>query len=216
MSTQEPVWNWNGEVSDEYQLNYWQDSFVETSTNADGYKQTLSGGDKAVLNEDAAVAVTDDNGDTLVFNDWRETKVVYSDSDVRTHTVWNHYPLDGYDFTREESGQKYQTTVNNELVTFPEYWGQFIDDLPTVVDNLVAQDLDKQAIWLRVIAESINGTQHSYDFCDVEIIGDGATATAFANALTQCGGTQAFTADDLTDSTIMRRKNSVLRYATGH
>lgn len=215
-TTEEPVWNWDGSVSDEYQLNYWQASYVEESTNADGYKETISGGEKAILNEDTAMPVTDDDDELMVFNDWLETTVVYSDDDVRVHTMWNHYPLDGYDFTREESGQKYQTTVNDELVTFPEYWGQFIDDLPTVVDELVDEDLSKQAIWLRVIGESIRGTQHDYDFCDVEIFGDDATAAAFANALTQCGGTEAFTADDLTNSTIMRRKNggTEVRYWT--
>ncbi|WP_394151460.1 hypothetical protein [Vibrio maritimus] len=207
-TTEEPVWNWDGSVSDEYQLNYWQASYVEKSTNADDYKETISGGEKAILDEDTAMPITDDNDELMVFNDWLETTVVYSDDDVRVHTMWNHYPLDGYEFTREESGQKYQTTVNDELVTFPEYWGQFIDDLPTVVDELVDEDLDKQAIWLRVIGESIRGTQHDYDYCEVDIIGDGATAAAFSTALTQCGGTQAFTSDDLTDSTIMRRKNS--------
>ncbi|MGR5092927.1 hypothetical protein ACPV5O_08950 [Vibrio maritimus] len=215
-TTEEPVWNWDGSVSDEYQLNYWQASYVEKSTNADGYKETISSGEKAILNEDTAMPVTDDDDELMVFNDWLVTTVVYSDDDVRVHTMWNHYPLDGYEFTREESGQKYQTTVNSELVTFPEYWGQFIDDLPTVVDELVDEDLGKQAIWLRIIGESIRGTQHDYDYCDVEIFGDDATSAAFANALTQCGGTQAFTADDLTNSTIMRRKNggTEVRYWT--
>ncbi|WP_394240985.1 hypothetical protein [Vibrio astriarenae] len=191
-------------------INHWQEWAVSDYSDENGNEIYTSAGIKYILDSETELKLLDDSGEGYAFNSWDETSVRYSENDIRTHVTWQHMEVDGYDFTFDGAGQKYTTEIDEESYSYAEYWGPFIDDLPTLVDGLVEEELSAQAIWLRVIGEALRGArnQESFDGCDINLKGDEATEAAFKAHIESCGGTEAFTEDDLNDIVIARRKSS--------
>ncbi|WP_240206675.1 hypothetical protein [Vibrio sp. CyArs1] len=207
---QQPVWNWDGSESSEYQFNYWQDWTVEISEDSNGHEVVRNFGSKSLLDESTNSPELDDQNETQVFHKWDETTVERSSTDIRTLLKWNHYELTGHSFFKNESGQKYSVTIDGTTTTYPEYWGQYAADLDEFVNQLVDEGLNSQEIWLKVINESIRGIRRTegFEWCDVDIEGDSATADNFSTQLANCGGALSFTVSDVQDSRLTRRKSS--------
>ncbi|WP_045414198.1 hypothetical protein [Vibrio owensii] len=205
-----PVWNWDGSVSFEYQVNYWEEYTYTKGVNHDGQKIETSVGGKYILDEANAVKKVDENGDGMRFNRWNEVKTYWSETDIRTHVEWQHFEIEGYDYTFNDGGQKYSTLINDNYTGYPEYIGPYIEDLDELVDGWLEEGLSEQAIWLRVIGESIRGVSRSegYDYCEVNATGESVNAALLATELTNCGGLQPLTEDDVVDSRLTRRKGN--------
>ncbi|QIA64939.1 hypothetical protein GT360_15340 [Vibrio astriarenae] len=206
-SWKQAIWQdyYEGEV-----INYWQEWEVTDYPDENDNKVYTSAGTKYILDDDTELKLLNDADEGYAFNSWDERSVRYSENDIRTHVTWQHMEVDGYDFTFDGAGQKYTTYIDEQSYSYAEYWGPYIDDLPTLVDGFVEEDLGEQAIWLRVIGEALRGARslESFESCEIELIGDEATEAAFKAHVATCGGTQAFTEDDLNDTLIARRKNS--------
>lgn len=205
-SMHEIVWQ------DDYEgtlINYWQQAVFSSYVDSNDNYVSKSVGEKYILDDVNNTKLLDSSGEGLMFNSWGYTSTKYSDSDIREFVKWKHYQVEGYDFTEDKAGQKYSTTIDGTYTAYIEAWGPFIEDLPTFVDTLIEEGASEQAIWLRVVSESLISARslQAFEDCSIDVTGNDASRETFVDHLVACGGTEPLRREDISGRSVARLKN---------
>lgn len=143
----------------EYEFHYWE-QYVNTEYPEGSLVSYESMGSKSLANDDGSQFL-DGSGEPVVFNTWHEVNRNDSDGQLSNrYTKWEHVIPDGYsddERFKEAVGQKYERFgANNDYALFPEYWGQFVEDLPAFVESAFeASSATDYSVYLQVVAESL-------------------------------------------------------------
>ncbi|MCD8548661.1 MAG: hypothetical protein LRY38_09730 [Aeromonadaceae bacterium] len=143
-------YNWNGPSNE--MSPYWVE-YSETFRRQDGRWHSDSQGRRYLLNWNGEAPtqtkwVDETHPDGVVFSEWHAVRQQVSDTEVTESSRWQHYHLDGYDFTtaNDTMGQHYLINQRDDQGfwighRFAEWGSQAVTDLADKVEQLRGQGL---------------------------------------------------------------------------